>query len=126
MEATVDGSKRAVRNAADRVVNDLKDGAGHVRATGVAELQNLIADVEDLLNHVANLKDAELVRVRDRIANSLEAAKESVASVAASVKAQAQRVANSADDYVTTSPWRALGIAALAGIAVGLLASRRS
>jgi ElaB/YqjD/DUF883 family membrane-anchored ribosome-binding protein len=125
MEATVDQSQAALRNAADQVVDDVRSGAGHMRAAGVAELQNLIEDVEELLKHVANLKDAELVRMRDRIANTLAAAKESVVAATASIKAQAYRVASSADDYVTDSPWRALGIAALFGMIVGLLAARR-
>jgi ElaB/YqjD/DUF883 family membrane-anchored ribosome-binding protein len=42
------------------------------------------------------------------------------------VRAQARRVASSADGYVRESPWQALGIAALAGLAVGFLVARRS
>jgi ElaB/YqjD/DUF883 family membrane-anchored ribosome-binding protein len=36
----------------------------------------------------------------------------------------AERV-RAADDYVRANPWQAVGIAALAGIALGLLISRR-
>ena len=35
-------------------------------------------------------------------------------------------VADTADDYVRESPWQAIGIAALVGAVVGILATRRS
>ena len=37
-----------------------------------------------------------------------------------------KQVASSADDYVRESPWQAIGIAALVGAVVGILATRRS
>jgi hypothetical protein len=39
---------------------------------------------------------------------------------------KARDAARNADGYVRTSPWQALGVAAIAGIAVGYLASRRN
>jgi len=35
-------------------------------------------------------------------------------------------VAGTADDFVHDSPWQAIGLAALVGVLVGLVASRRS
>jgi ElaB/YqjD/DUF883 family membrane-anchored ribosome-binding protein len=35
-------------------------------------------------------------------------------------------VASTADDYVRESPWQALAIAAIAGVAIGFLVTRRS
>jgi len=79
-----------------------------------------------LLDRVANLKDAETVRIRSRVEEALENAKRNLEDTTATVKIKARRVASSADNYVHESPWQALGIAALVGIAIGLLASRRS
>ena len=125
MEASHDGSQTDVRGAADQVANDFKNGVKNVRAVGAAELQILIADVEELLGRVANLKDAELVRIRSRVEQTLANAKRNLESTTAAAKNQARRVASSADNYVRESPWQALGIAALVGVAIGLLASRR-
>ncbi|MGA2776487.1 MAG: DUF883 family protein [Steroidobacteraceae bacterium] len=126
METTFDGPNPAIQNAGDRVANDLKNGAKNVQAVGASELKNLIADVEDLVNRVANLKDADVVRIRGRVEHALASAKQSIASGTESVRYQARRVASTADGYVRESPWQALGIAALVGVAIGLLASRRA
>ena len=126
MEASFDGSQTDVRGAADRVANDFKNGVKNVRAVGAAELQKLIADVEELLSQIANLKDAETVRIRGRVERALENAKLNLENTTATVRTQARRVASSADTYVRDSPWQALGIAALVGVAIGLLASRRT
>lgn len=126
MEASLDGSQTDVRGAADQVANDFKNGVKNVRAVGAAELRRLIADVEELLDRVANLKDAESVRIRSRLEQALENTKRNLEDTTAAVKTQAGRVASSADNYVRESPWQALGIAALVGIAIGLLASRRA
>ena len=126
MEASHDGSQTDVRGAVDQVANDFKNGVKNVRAVGAAELQILIADVEELLDRVGNLKDAESVRIRRRVEQALENAKRNLESTTATVKTKARRVAGSADDYVRESPWQALGIAALVGVAIGLLASRRT
>jgi len=126
MEASLDGSQTDVRGAADQVANDFKNGVKTVRAVGAAELRRLIADVEELLDRVANLKDAESLRIRSRVEQALENAKRNLEDTTATVKTQARRVASSADNYVRESPWQALGIAALVGIAIGLLASRRT
>jgi ElaB/YqjD/DUF883 family membrane-anchored ribosome-binding protein len=64
-------------------------------------------------------------RVRTKVENALAAAKESLASGTETARRQARKVAGTADDYVRESPWQAIGIAALAGIAVGFLLSRR-
>lgn len=126
MEASFDGSQTDVRGAAEQVANDFKNGVKNVRAVGAAELRILIADVELLLDRVANLKDAESVRIRSRVEEALENAKRNLEDTTATVKTKARRVASSADNYVHESPWQALGIAALVGIAIGLLASRRT
>jgi len=126
MEQTYEGSTQKVQQASDRLQSDFKNGVEHMRGTAASELQNLIADVEDLLGRISNLKDADVSRVRNRVEQALASAKESISSGTDSVRAQARRVASSADGYVRESPWQALGIAALAGLAVGFLVARRS
>jgi ElaB/YqjD/DUF883 family membrane-anchored ribosome-binding protein len=64
--------------------------------------------------------------VRGKVEQALASAKESIASGTDSVRQQARRVASTADGYVRESPWQALAIAAIAGVAVGFLVTRRS
>jgi ElaB/YqjD/DUF883 family membrane-anchored ribosome-binding protein len=42
------------------------------------------------------------------------------------VRRSARQAASTADDYVRDNPWQALGVAALVGVTIGFLASRRS
>jgi ElaB/YqjD/DUF883 family membrane-anchored ribosome-binding protein len=120
------GTTHDVRASGQRVGNDLGDGANHVKNVASAEIKNLIADVEDLVARIADLKDADVARVRSKVMQAVDSAKDTLADQAESLRKQAQRVATRADDYVHDSPWQAVGIAALVGAVVGILATRRS
>jgi ElaB/YqjD/DUF883 family membrane-anchored ribosome-binding protein len=45
---------------------------------------------------------------------------------AAQVKGQARQVSRTTDTYVRDNPWQVVGIAAVVGIALGILMTRRS
>jgi ElaB/YqjD/DUF883 family membrane-anchored ribosome-binding protein len=97
-----------------------------VKAAGSSEIKNLIADVEELMARIVDLKDADVVRVRGKVQRAVDATKQSLADGAETIRQHAQDVASTADDYVRDSPWQAVGIAALVGAVVGILATRRS
>jgi len=120
------GTDDEVATSARRVGNDLSEGARNIKNAASSEIKNLIADVEDLVARIADLKDADVARVRSKVMRAVDTAKESLADSADSVRRQAQRAATTADDYVHDSPWQAVGIAALVGAVVGILATRRS
>jgi ElaB/YqjD/DUF883 family membrane-anchored ribosome-binding protein len=126
METNFDNTADQVRATGRRVKNDLSDGIDNVKSAASGEIKDLIADVEDLMARIADLKDADVVRVRSKVQRAVEATKQSIADSAGSLKQQAQDIASSADDYVRESPWQAIGIAALVGAVVGILATRRS
>ena len=90
-----------------------------------AEMRNLIADVEDLLKGVANVGDADVARLRARVTDTLNSAKDSLREGTASLRMHANDAATTADTYVRERPWAAIGIAAALGVAVGLWAGRR-
>jgi ElaB/YqjD/DUF883 family membrane-anchored ribosome-binding protein len=126
MENTFDGTTEQARAAGRRVKNDLSDGVGDIKAAASSEIQNLIADVEDLMARIGDLKDADVARVRGKVQRAVEATKQSLADGADTLRQHAQNVASTADDYVRDSPWQAIGIAALVGAVVGILATRRN
>ncbi len=126
MENTFEGTAEQVRATGRRLKNDLSDGVGEVKAAASAEIKNLIADVEDLMARIADLKDADVVRVRSKVQRAVDATKQSLAEGAETIRHHAQNVAGTADDYVRESPWQAIGIAALVGAVVGILATRRN
>jgi ElaB/YqjD/DUF883 family membrane-anchored ribosome-binding protein len=126
MEGTFDGTTEQARASGRRLKNDLSDGVNDIKSAASSEIKNLIADVEDLMARIADLKDADVVRVRGKVQRAVDATKQSLAEGADAIRQHAQTVANTADDYVRDSPWQAVGIAALVGAVVGILATRRS
>jgi ElaB/YqjD/DUF883 family membrane-anchored ribosome-binding protein len=126
METTFDGTADQVRASGRRLKNDLSDGVSDVKAAASAEIKSLIADVEDLMARIADLKDADVMRVRSKVQRAVDATKQSLADGADAIRQHAQNVAGTADDFVRDSPWQAVGIAALVGAVVGILATRRS
>jgi ElaB/YqjD/DUF883 family membrane-anchored ribosome-binding protein len=126
MESTYDGTTEQVRASGRRLKNDLSDGVSDIKAAASGEIKSLIADVEDLMARIADLKDADVVRVRGKVQRAIDSTKQSLADGADALRQHAQTVASTADDYVRDSPWQAVGIAALVGAVVGILATRRS
>jgi len=125
MESTGEGFEQA-RASGRRIKNDLNDGMHDIKAVASGEIKNLIADVEDLMARIADLKDADVARVRSKVQRAVDATKQSLADGADTIRQHAQTVADTADDYVRDSPWQAIGIAALVGAVVGIIATRRS
>ncbi|HEY4975491.1 MAG TPA: DUF883 family protein [Steroidobacteraceae bacterium] len=101
-------------------------GPGRDENRTVHEIRNLIADVEDLIARIANLKDEDVARLRTKVTRAVSAAKEGLAGGADAVRGQAQQAMSGTDDYVRESPWVAVGIAAAVGAVVGILVARRS
>jgi ElaB/YqjD/DUF883 family membrane-anchored ribosome-binding protein len=126
METTSDNTAEQVRASGRRLKNDLKDGMSDIQTAAAGELKSLIADVEDLVARIADLNDADVVRVRNKVQRAVDSAKQSVAEGADTLRRRAQNAASTADEYVRDSPWQAVGIAALVGAVVGILATRRS
>ena len=126
METSFDGTASQARDSGRKVAQDVSDGAGNIKSAAASEIKNLIADVEDLVARIADLKDADIARMRGRVLRAVDSAKASLSDGAETIKRQAQRVATTADDYVHDSPWQAVGIAAIVGAVAGILATRRS
>ena len=106
-------------------ISDVSNGARRVKDAVSGEIKNLMADVEDLVSRVVDVKDPDLARIRDKVQAALASTRDSMLTGAEAVRRQARQVAETTDDYVRTSPWQALGIAAVAGVALGYVIGRR-
>ncbi|HEX4153540.1 MAG TPA: DUF883 family protein [Steroidobacteraceae bacterium] len=125
METTYDPT--ADLNASgQKLKKDAVDAAGHIKGAAVDEIRNLIADVEDLISRLTDLKDADVATMRSKVMATVESAKETLAEGAETLRRQAQKAVSGADGYVHESPWAAVGLAALVGAVVGILVARRS
>jgi ElaB/YqjD/DUF883 family membrane-anchored ribosome-binding protein len=125
METTFDPYGEELGGSGRRPNNEASDGASDMKRATIEEIRNLIADVEDLIERISGLNDADIARVRSKVLAAVEGAKETLADGAATLRRQAHNAMSSADDYVRENPWPAIGLAALVGAVAGILVSRR-
>ncbi|HEY6720835.1 MAG TPA: DUF883 family protein [Burkholderiales bacterium] len=90
-----------------------------------ADLRLVISDAEALLRATAGKAGDTVAAARAKMQESLESAKLQLGPLGEEAAEQARAAVRVTDDYVRENPWQAVGIAALVGIALGLLVSRR-
>ena len=125
METTANDLDRELRHDGKTV-----KGAAHeaARQAGVAanqEVRKLIADVEDLVRRVGDAADPELARLRAKVESTVATTKRAISDGTDQVQRQANEALEAGDRYVRDQPWEAIGIAAVAGLAIGFLVGRR-
>ena len=91
----------------------------------VADLKVVVADAEELLRATASQAGEKAVAARERIQASLASAKVKLVEAERAALEKAKQAAKEADEYVHDHPWKAVGIAAAAGLVLGVLISRR-
>jgi ElaB/YqjD/DUF883 family membrane-anchored ribosome-binding protein len=89
------------------------------------DLMTVVKDAEELLKATAGLAGEKVSAARERAEASVRGARERLSNVREDVVDTTREAAERADDYVRKNPWQAIGVAALAGLVIGLLASRR-
>ena len=89
------------------------------------QINTFIENVEDLTHALKDVDTPEIARVKAKVKIALAAAKSALADGAAQVRTQARQVTKTTDTYVRDNPWQVVGIAAVIGLAIGILASRR-
>ena len=88
------------------------------------DLRVVVADAEELLRATAGQAGDKVASARERIQESLASAKERLVAAEHAVVEKTKQAAKATDDYVHENPWKAVGIAAGAGLIVGMLISR--
>jgi ElaB/YqjD/DUF883 family membrane-anchored ribosome-binding protein len=91
----------------------------------VADMKVVIADAEELLKATASAAGDRVSAARSRMEDSLRTARIKLAEAQEVVVDKAKAAARATDDYVHANPWRSVGIAAGAGLVIGMLISRR-
>jgi ElaB protein len=89
------------------------------------QVKSFLDNVEDLTQALRDVDSPDIAKVRAKVKIALAAAKSAMADTAWQLRDQAQQVGRQTDTFVRDNPWQVIGIAALVGLAVGFLASRR-
>jgi ElaB/YqjD/DUF883 family membrane-anchored ribosome-binding protein len=91
----------------------------------VADLKVVVADAEELLRATASQAGEKAAVARERTQASLATAKVKLGEAERALLEKTREAAKVTDDYVRENPWQAVGIAAVAGLVLGILISRR-
>lgn len=88
------------------------------------DLRVVMADAEELLRATAGQAGESVSSARERIQESLSTAREGLITAEHAVVAKTRQAAKATDEYVHENPWKSVGIAAGAGLIIGMLISR--
>ena len=90
----------------------------------VEDLKMVVADAEELMKATANQAGDQIAAVRSKANESLKVAKARLAEAQTSAIERMKVAAQTPDAYVRENPWWSVGIAATAGVVIGMLISR--
>ena len=91
----------------------------------VSDLRVVISDTEELLRATAGAAGEKVGDLRERLSLRLRDAKERLVDLEAAVVEKTKAAARATDDFVHEEPWKAVGVAAAVGLALGVLIGRR-
>ena len=91
----------------------------------VSDLKVVISDTEELLRATAGAAGEKVGDLRERLAVSLRDAKERIVDLEVALVDKTKAAARATDDFVHEEPWKAVGVAAAVGLALGVLIGRR-
>lgn len=91
----------------------------------VQDLRLVISDAEELLKATAANAGEKVSAARERIQDRIHSAKIKLAEAEEALMLKTREAARATDAFVHDNPWYAVGIAAGAGLIVGMLIGRR-
>ena len=109
----------------DESVSSTSTSPGVARDQLVADLKAVVGDAEELLRATKDAAGDKVNAARARAEATLNRARAKLADLDDAFAAQAKYTVRTADEYVHEHPWQAVGIAAAAGLVLGILISRR-
>jgi ElaB/YqjD/DUF883 family membrane-anchored ribosome-binding protein len=104
--------------AAEKLSNMAERAEEVVQKKG-SQLGKFLDDVEDLVRHVTPLQDTDIARARQRVESSINSVRTTAERGIHKTVETTRAAARATDGFVHESPWTAIGIAAVAGLALG-------
>ena len=108
-----------------KIMNSNNTSAAASKEKLMEDLRLVVADAEELLRATASQAGEKVAVARERIQASLATAKVKLSEAERALLEKTKQAAKATDDYVRDNPWQAVGIAAVAGLVLGILISRR-
>lgn len=91
----------------------------------VDDLKAVVTDAEEILRATADVAGGKVGELRERISVRLRDAKERLQDAEVAFLERSRQACHATDDFVHEHPWKAVGVAAAVGMALGVLIGRR-
>lgn len=91
----------------------------------MGDLRLVIADAEELLRMTADQAGEGAAELRSRVQGRIQQAKADLAHLQEVAIAKVKAAGHATDEFVHENPWKSIGVAAGAGLVIGLLIGRR-
>ncbi|MDR3323565.1 MAG: DUF883 family protein [Zoogloeaceae bacterium] len=91
----------------------------------VSDLKVVISDAEEILRSTADVAGEKVAGIRVKIEARLKDAKARLEDAEEILLDKTKACARATDDFVHDQPWKAVSIAAIVGVALGVLIGRR-
>ena len=91
----------------------------------LSDLKAVVAGSEELLKATVGAAGEPVSTARARVEESLRVAKSRIEEIDSELLDRVNEAAKAADEYVHEHPWGAVGIAAAAGLLLGVVIARR-
>lgn len=125
-------SQQNVTRPLEDAGESLADAGRHGQRAGREAIESiedqwahLKSELNDLANNGMLSKTPELEALLERLRDGVARASEMIGENSRHASRRIAQVATEADDYVHEAPWKVATMAAVAGVALGLLISRR-
>ena len=91
----------------------------------IEDLKTSLDLAEQLLREAAETSGDKAADLRARALAALDQGRAALSDTQANLMEQGRKVVHDTDEYVQANPWKAVGIAGVAGLLLGALLSRR-
>ncbi len=110
---------------AERITATVAEAEQVAKGKLMEDLRAVVAGAEELLKATADQTGERIAAARGKAEESLKVAKVRLDEQEAALMAKTKAAAKATEDYVRDNPWKSVGIAAAAGLVLGILAKRR-
>lgn len=91
----------------------------------IEDLKSSLDQAEKLLREAADTTGDKASDLRKKALQALEQGRATLSETQADLLEQGRKVVQDTDEYVQSNPWKAVGMAGVAGLLLGALLSRR-
>jgi ElaB/YqjD/DUF883 family membrane-anchored ribosome-binding protein len=99
--------------------------AEEIKEKLIENARTSLSDAEDLLREAASTTGDRATELRERALAALKRTRETLYDAQDAIVQKGRRAVRATDDYVHDNPWQSISIAAVAGLLLGVLISRR-